>query len=105
MTDGQQTTVTTHDGRELDVTDDPDDIDAYATGLTVSLQRKISTADYESATPFDSIRAEVRPALALNADGAIDALREEAERMNRVVAYRVGQEVNRYRNDINGGER
>lgn len=104
MTD-PQTTITTHDGREIDATSDPDATDAYATGLTVSHGRKISTADYENAEPFASIRAEVRPALAMDADGSIGALREQARRLKRVVAYHVAGEVERYREDVNGGQR
>lgn len=101
MTD-PETTIHTHDGRDIPITHDPAEAEVYATGLTVSLGRKIQTKKYESAEPFDSIRAEVRPALALSADGAIDTLRERAEHLNRVVAYRVGKEVERHRN---GGER
>lgn len=101
----EQTTLTTHDGRQIELTDDPDDIDAYATGLTVSLGRKMQPKKYESADPFCSIRAEVRPALAVTDGAAVDALRERAERLRRVVSYDVGTQVKRYREDVNGDQR
>lgn len=97
MTDA---TLHTADGREIELTDDPDAIDAYATGLTVSFKQTASFIDYNSGVPFCSLRSEIRPALALNADGAIDALRDEAERMGRVVDYHVTQTVEGYREDV-----
>lgn len=101
MTDAE-TTIHTADGREIDATTDPEAVDTYATGLTVSLERTISTGDFESAKPFASIRAEVRPALSVDDNGNIDALREQAERLKRVVAWQVSAEEERFRN---GGER
>lgn len=90
-------TIHTANGETIPITDDIDAVDVYATGLTVSASQKVNLGNYENAEPYASIRAEVRPAVNLEAEDAITVLREHADRLRRVVGWHVTQEVERYR--------
>lgn len=89
--------IHTADGEEIPVTDDINQADVYATGLTVSASQKVNLGSYENAEPFASIRAEVRPAVALSDGGAIEHLRGRCDALRRVVGYHVTAEIERYR--------
>lgn len=92
--------IHTADGRTVPVTDDPDAVSGYATGLTVSAKQTASFEDFNNTQPFGSIRVELRPALSLDADGAIDHLRERCTHLRRVVGWHVTNEVERYRESV-----
>lgn len=92
--------IHTADGREIPVTSDPTEVRAYATALTVSTKQTASFMEFNSKAPFASIKSEVRPAVDCRAEGAIDALRAECERLRRVVGHSVTAEVEAYREEI-----
>lgn len=84
-------TITTADGRDIPITGDAAEADAYATALTVNYSGKVNLGNYENAEPFASVRAELRPAVRV--EGNVEGLQRHAGNLHRVVDHHVRQAI------------
>jgi len=60
-------TIETPDGT-IHVTHDPDAVDVYATGVTVSMTEKVNLGNYENRELYANARFSIDPALALTSE-------------------------------------
>jgi len=63
---------------DLDVASDPDDARSIVTGMTVTASETVSTGEYESYEPFQSVQLTFSPAIDVSEPGGRVEVRKRA---------------------------
>lgn len=69
MTDeNEQATIVDSDAVDIEVASDPGESKTVVTGMTVSAEEQASTGQYESYTPYQSVRVKFAPPIDASTD-------------------------------------
>lgn len=78
MPETEQATLFDVDSVDVEVATDPGEARTIVTGMTVTAEEQANLGDYESYTPYQSVRVQFSPAIDIDTDAGRSELRRRA---------------------------
>lgn len=82
MADSEQVTLADVETVDLEVAGDPSDAKTVVTGMTVTAEEQANLGDYESYTPYQSVRVQFAPAIDIETEAGRAEVRRRAVQLH-----------------------
>ena len=82
MPETEQVTLADVESVDIEVASDPSTARTIVTGMTVTAEEQANLGDYESYTPYQSVRVQFSPAIDIDTDDGRAELRRRAVQLH-----------------------
>lgn len=82
MSETEQATLADVETVDIEVASDPRDAKTVVTGMTVTAEEQANLGDYESYTPYQSVRVQFSPAIDIETEAGRSEVRRRAVQLH-----------------------